>query len=60
MQLIAKLTQLLPIQTSSVENGEWKKNDITVVTDSQYPKKVCISILSIKINDAQLQISNLF
>lgn len=59
MQITAKLTQLLPIQTGTGKNGEWKKQDIIVETDGQYPKKVCISILGDKINDGQLQIGNL-
>ena len=58
MQLTAKLTQLLPIQTGTGKNGEWKKQDIIVETDGQYPKKVCISIWGDKINESQLQISN--
>lgn len=59
MQLTAKLTQVLPIQTGNGINGQWKKQDIIVETDGQYPKKVCISIWGEKINEAQLQIGNL-
>ena len=59
MQLTAKPTQLLPIQTGTGKNGEWKKQDIIVETDGQYPKKVCISIWGDKINEGQLQIGNL-
>lgn len=58
MQLAAKLTQLLPIQTGAGKNGEWKKQDIIVETDGQYPKKVCISIWGDKINESQLQLGN--
>ena len=59
MQITAKLTQLLPIQTGTGKNGEWKKQDIIVETDGEYQKKVCISIWGEKINEAQLQIGNL-
>lgn len=59
MQLTAKLTQLLPIQIGTGKNGEWKKQDIIVETDGQYPKKVCISIWGDKINESQLQIGKL-
>ena len=59
MQITAKLSQLLPIQTGTGKNGEWKKQDIIVETDGQYPKKVCISIWGDKINEGQLQIGNL-
>jgi len=59
MQLTAKLTQLLPIQTGTGKNGQWKKQDIIVEPGGQYPQKICISILGDKINEGQLQIGNL-
>lgn len=59
MQLTAKLIQLLPIQTGNGKNGQWKKKDIIVETDGQYPKKVCVSIWGDKINESQLQIGNI-
>ena len=58
MQLTAKLIQLLPMQTGTGKNGEWKKQDIIVETDGQYPKKVCISIWGDKINEQQLLVGN--
>ena len=59
MQLKAKLIQLLPIQAGTGKNGEWKKQDIIVETDGQYPKKVCISIWGDKIKAEQLIIGNI-
>ena len=56
MQLTAKLTQVLPLQTGSGKNGQWKKQDIIVETEGQYPKKVCVSIWGDKINESQLQV----
>ena len=58
MQLTAKLTQILPLQTGSGKNGEWKKQDIIVETDGQYPKKICISVWGDKINAKQLVVGN--
>lgn len=58
MQLTAKLTQLLPIQTGTGKNGEWKKQDIIVETEGQYPRKICVSIWGDKINEGHLQIGN--
>jgi hypothetical protein len=58
MQLTGKLTQLLPLQTGTGKNGQWKKQEFIVETEGQYPKKVCISIWGDKINDSQLQIGN--
>ena len=59
MQISAKLVQLLPLQTGNGKNGTWKKQDIIVETDGQYPKKICISIWGDKINESQLQVGNL-
>lgn len=58
MQLTAKLIQILPLQSGVSRNGEWKKQDIIVETDNQFPKKICISIWGDKINPAQLQTGN--
>ena len=58
MQLTATLTQLLSLQTGESKNGSWKKQDIIVSTDGQYPKKICVSIWGDKINESQLQIGN--
>ena len=56
MILKAKLTQLLPLQTGMSQNGQWRKQDIIVETDNQYPKKICISIWGDKIDEKQLVI----
>ncbi|MBL7742276.1 MAG: DUF3127 domain-containing protein [Chitinophagaceae bacterium] len=58
MQLTAKLIQLLPLQTGTGKNGQWKKQDIIVETDGQYPKKVCISIWGDKINESVLKVGS--
>ena len=56
MELTAKLIQLLPLQTGTGKNGQWKKQDIIVETDGTYPKKVCISIWGDKINESVLKV----
>ena len=58
MQLTCKLIQLLPLQKGMGKNGEWKKQDIIVETEGQYPKKVCFSIWGERINEQQLVIGN--
>lgn len=58
MELTAKLIQLLPLQSGEGKNGPWKKQDIIVETESQYPKKVCISIWGDKIDTSELQVGN--
>ncbi len=56
MQLSAKLIEVLAIQIGQGKNGEWRKQDIIVETDGQYPKKICISLWGDKIVDSNLQI----
>lgn len=58
MNIKAKLVELLPLQTGMGKNGQWRKQDIIVETDVQYPKKLCISIWGDKINEKQLFIGN--
>lgn len=54
MQFTVKLSQVLPLQTGNGKNGEWKKQDVIVETDGQYPKKVCVSIWGDKVSQHQL------
>lgn len=55
MQLTAKLVQLLPLQTGTGKNGQWKKQDIIVETSGQYPKKICVSVWGDKIDEKKLK-----
>ena len=59
MQLTAKLVQLLPLQTGTGKNGQWKKQDIIVETEATYPKKICVSVWGDKIDASGLQPGNL-
>jgi len=59
MQITARLIQVLPLQTGTGRNGEWKKQDIIVETEGQYPKKICVSIWGDRINPEQLQTGNM-
>jgi hypothetical protein len=58
MQLTAKLVQVLPLQTGQGRNGEWRKQDIILETDGQYPRKMCIAIWGDRIDSSQLVIGN--
>ena len=58
MELKGKLVQLLPMQSGEGKNGTWKKQEIIIETQGQYPKKVCISIWGDKISADQLVIGN--
>ena len=58
MQISGKLVQLLPVQTGQGKNGTWKKQEIILETEGQYPKKVCISIWGDKADEKMLQVGN--
>lgn len=58
MTLTATLTKLLPLQSGKSKNGTWRKQDIIIETDGQYPKTICINVWGDKINESQLQIGN--
>ncbi len=58
MKITAKLIQILPLQTGFGKNGQWRKQDVIVETNGQYPKNICISIWGDNINENQLIISN--
>ncbi len=54
MQITAKLVQVLPAQTGQGKNGEWRKQEIIVETEGQYPKKICISVWGDKLGGLKL------
>jgi hypothetical protein len=58
MQLSGKLLQLLPLQTGQGKNGTWKKQEVILETEGQYPKKVCVAIWGDKADDKILQVGN--
>lgn len=49
MNLKGKVIQVLPEQTGQGKNGDWKKQDIIIETEGQYPKKVCVSLWGDKV-----------
>lgn len=58
MQLTGTLHKVLPLQTGTGKNGTWKKQDIILETEGNFPKKVCISIWGDKIDEQKLQPGN--
>jgi hypothetical protein len=60
MQITAKIIQLLPLQTGTGKNGEWKKQDLIVETEGQYPKKICLSVWGERIKEDILQVGKKF
>ncbi len=50
MEISGKIIQILPEQKGTSARGEWTRQDFVIETNEQYPKKVCISNLSNKVN----------
>lgn len=50
MELKGKVIQLLPAQSGMGKKGPWKKQEFILETQSQYPKKVCLSTWGDKID----------
>ena len=54
MELKGKVLQLQPLQTGMGKKGQWKKQEFIVETQTQYPKKVCLSVWGDKIDQFNL------
>jgi len=50
MEIQGKLIKILAQVTGEGRNGAWTKQEFILETSEQYPKKVCISVWSEKIN----------
>lgn len=59
MQITAKLIKVLPLQSGMGRNGEWKRQDIIVETQDQYPKQICMGVWGDKIDEEKLKIGNM-
>jgi hypothetical protein len=54
MQLSGKILEILPIVTGQGNNGEWKRQEVILETEGQYPKKVCVSLWGTLIDQTNL------
>ncbi|MEX0719467.1 MAG: DUF3127 domain-containing protein [Balneolaceae bacterium] len=43
LKITGKVTKVLPEQSGTGKNGEWRKRDFILETAGQYPKQVCIT-----------------
>jgi hypothetical protein len=59
MELKGKVIQLLQMQTGMGKKGQWKKQEFIVETQTQYPKKVCLSAWGDKIDQYSLSVGDL-
>lgn len=59
MDLKGKVIQLLPLQSGMGKKGPWKKQEFIVETQSQYPKKVCLSVWGDKVDQFNISVGQL-
>ncbi|MBL7865059.1 MAG: DUF3127 domain-containing protein [Cyclobacteriaceae bacterium] len=59
MELKGKVVQILPLQSGMGKKGPWKKQEFVVETQSQYPKKVCLSIWGDKIDQFGVSVGDM-
>lgn len=55
MEIKGRVVQLLAPQTGQGKKGTWRKQEFIIETQSQYPKKVCLSMWGDKIDQFKLQ-----
>lgn len=55
MDITGTIRSVLPEQTGEGKNGIWKRQNIIIQTDGQYPKSVCISLWGDKVDKSLLQ-----
>ncbi len=51
MEIIGKVTHLLPLVTGQGRNGEWRKQEFVIeIAEGQFPKRICFSLWGDKIS----------
>lgn len=50
MEIKGKILEILPEKTGTSEKGDWRKQEYILVTEGQYPKKICFMIWNDKID----------
>lgn len=55
MEITGKIIECLPLKSGQSANGEWRKQEYVLETDSQYPKKVCFMVWGEKVEQFAIQ-----
>ncbi|HEY9048354.1 MAG TPA: DUF3127 domain-containing protein [Ohtaekwangia sp.] len=58
MEIKGRVIQLLQLQTGQGKKGPWKKQEFIIETQSQYPKKVCLSAWGDKVDQYNLSVGD--
>lgn len=54
MEITGKIIRILPLQSGQGKNGEWRKQEFILQTESQYPKNICFSMWGNLIDQNQI------
>ena len=55
MEISGKIIELLAVKSGQSANGEWRKQEYVLETDSQYPKKICFMAWGDKIDQFNIK-----
>lgn len=59
MEVKGKVIQLLPLQSGQGKKGQWKKQEFIIETQSQYPKKICLSAWGDKVDQFKVTVGDM-
>jgi len=55
VEIKGKIIEILPEKSGQSANGEWRKQEYILETDTSYPKKICFMAWGDKIGEFNLQ-----
>jgi hypothetical protein len=55
VEIKGKIIEILPEKSGQSANGEWRKQEYVLETDTSYPKKICFMAWGDKIGEFNLQ-----
>ena len=55
VEIKGKIIEILPVKSGQSANGEWRKQEYVLETESNYPKKVCFMAWGDKIAEFNLK-----
>ena len=55
LEIKGKIIEILPEKSGQSANGEWRKQEYVLETDSNYPKKICFMAWGNKIDEFDLK-----
>ena len=55
MEISGKIIELLEVKSGQSANGEWRKQEYILETETEYPKKICFMAWGDKIDQFNIQ-----